>query len=487
MICVARSKMTGFRKFLVGARPLRRPGLQKPATNGRTTNCFQQCLRKARDRLRTHQKGSETPARQQRSRRCLQPGREQQHPFDVRPVAYVHAGKPALAYRQFLQARSRQDFLSLAHEVPLSGGDEFADLREAYDALDTATRSGSKASSPSIRSSIREASLATPSFRTRNVPRFRPSRRLSSVSIREADERHSISLHASHIIGWPVEQGRALLDELITFATQPCFVHQHRWRAGDLVVWDNRCTLHRGRPYDDANCRRACGARRFGFQHPHWSSLVAQQEKRLGECQIALTWRTVLAGLTTLAAIPARPDPAWPEPTNHAGARLRRWRSDRRRREDLGRRADEAPRSASAGRPETWNCQDGPRAGQVARAVPDGHTLIAIPGGHATAEALYKKLPYKTIDDFSMISMVSEYPFAFVTHADHKIQTAVDLILVLPDPKTHLCCMVPPGSDRCTISQSSGWPRWQTLDFSTFHIAAVRRSLPTFSASELIS
>ena len=47
---------------------------------------------------------------------------------------------------------------------------------------------------------------------------------------------------------------------------------------------------------------------------------------------------------------------------------------------------------------------------------------------HATAEALYKTLPYKTIDDFSMISMASEYPFVFVTYADHKIQTVADLI-----------------------------------------------------------
>ena len=70
--------------------------------------------------------------------------------------------------------------------------------------------------------------------------------------------------------------------------------------------------------------------------------------------------------------------------------------------------------------------------------MPDGHTLIAIPGGHATAEALYKKLPYKTIDDFSMISMVSEYPFVFVTHADHKIQTAVDLIRAARSQNTPL-------------------------------------------------
>jgi alpha-ketoglutarate-dependent 2,4-dichlorophenoxyacetate dioxygenase len=53
-----------------------------------------------------------------------------------------------------------------------------------------------------------------------------------------------------------LEQGRALLEELISFATQQRFVHRHHWRVGDLVVWHNRCTLHRARPYDDVRERR---------------------------------------------------------------------------------------------------------------------------------------------------------------------------------------------------------------------------------------
>jgi alpha-ketoglutarate-dependent 2,4-dichlorophenoxyacetate dioxygenase len=57
--------------------------------------------------------------------------------------------------------------------------------------------------------------------------------------------------HASHILGWPVPEGRLLLRELMERATQREFVHRHHWRVGDLVIWDNRCTMHRGRPYDD--------------------------------------------------------------------------------------------------------------------------------------------------------------------------------------------------------------------------------------------
>ena len=65
-----------------------------------------------------------------------------------------------------------------------------------------------------------------------------------------------LASHASQIIGWPLEQGRTLLEELTQFATQQRFVYRHRWRAGDLIVWDNRCTLHRARPYDDVGERR---------------------------------------------------------------------------------------------------------------------------------------------------------------------------------------------------------------------------------------
>jgi len=64
-----------------------------------------------------------------------------------------------------------------------------------------------------------------------------------------------LASHASHIIGWPVEKGRALIEELIAFATQPQFVYRHHWTVGDLVIWDNRCTMHRGRPYDDTQRR----------------------------------------------------------------------------------------------------------------------------------------------------------------------------------------------------------------------------------------
>lgn len=62
--------------------------------------------------------------------------------------------------------------------------------------------------------------------------------------------------HASHVVGWPVEEGRALLKDLVARATQPEFTYAHKWQAGDLVIWDNRCVLHRGRSWDKAQYRR---------------------------------------------------------------------------------------------------------------------------------------------------------------------------------------------------------------------------------------
>ena len=61
---------------------------------------------------------------------------------------------------------------------------------------------------------------------------------------------------AFRIIGWPVPDGRLLLKDLIEHATQRKFVYRHAWRVGDLVIWDNRCTMHRATPFEDLKYRR---------------------------------------------------------------------------------------------------------------------------------------------------------------------------------------------------------------------------------------
>jgi alpha-ketoglutarate-dependent 2,4-dichlorophenoxyacetate dioxygenase len=59
-----------------------------------------------------------------------------------------------------------------------------------------------------------------------------------------------LSAHIGRIEGWLTPEALALVRELTEFATQPRFVYRHSWSVGDLVIWDNRCTMHRGRPYE---------------------------------------------------------------------------------------------------------------------------------------------------------------------------------------------------------------------------------------------
>ncbi|MGE0801550.1 MAG: TauD/TfdA dioxygenase family protein [Lautropia sp.] len=72
-----------------------------------------------------------------------------------------------------------------------------------------------------------------------------------------------LASHASHVVGWPLEQGRALIEELIAFATQPRFVYSHPWQVHDLLLWDDRWTMHRATPYDEPHPRmmRQCSVR----------------------------------------------------------------------------------------------------------------------------------------------------------------------------------------------------------------------------------
>jgi len=157
----------------------------------------------------------------------------------------------------FKRVPGKISFLS-AHELPPAGGEtEFADLRAAYDALDAATQG-------QIEGLVAEHSvfhsrtlLGYTDFTEEERVAFPPVPQ-SLVRVHPGSGRKTLYLasHASHIIGWPVDQGRALLKQLTESSTQPRFVYQHHWRPNDLVVWDNRCTVHRARPYDDLSHRR---------------------------------------------------------------------------------------------------------------------------------------------------------------------------------------------------------------------------------------
>jgi alpha-ketoglutarate-dependent 2,4-dichlorophenoxyacetate dioxygenase len=64
-----------------------------------------------------------------------------------------------------------------------------------------------------------------------------------------------LSAHAGGIVGWPVPEARAFLRDLAEHATQPRFVYSHKWRQWDLVIWDNRQTMHRVTRFDETQVR----------------------------------------------------------------------------------------------------------------------------------------------------------------------------------------------------------------------------------------
>lgn len=136
-----------------------------------------------------------------------------------------------------------------AHSVATDGGEtQLADMRGGYDALPDKLKQ-------LIEGLIVEHSI----FHSRAVVGFaqfseqeqaeHPSAQHPLVRIHPATGRKSlyISSHASHIVGWPRPEGIDLLHELTEWATQPANVYTHRWQLGDLVMWDNRFTMHRAR------------------------------------------------------------------------------------------------------------------------------------------------------------------------------------------------------------------------------------------------
>jgi len=141
--------------------------------------------------------------------------------------------------------------------VSTSGGNtEFADMRAAYDALDGRTKA-------EVKDLVCEHSLMTSrgalgfdELTAEEKAMFAPVRqRLVRTHPKTGRKSLYLSSHAGSIVGWPVPEARAFLRDLNEHATQPRFVHVHRWLTFDLVMWDNRQTMHRVRRFDGTQVR----------------------------------------------------------------------------------------------------------------------------------------------------------------------------------------------------------------------------------------
>ena len=148
-----------------------------------------------------------------------------------------------------------------AHRVPRPsplgrGETEFVDLRAAYDALPETAKAeiADLVALHDIAWSRAQLGFTELLFGEKDVLPPVPQR---LVRIHPGSGRKTLYLaaHAAKIVGWPLPDGRLLLRDLIEHATRREFVYRHEWREGDLVIWDNRCTMHRGRHFDEREVR----------------------------------------------------------------------------------------------------------------------------------------------------------------------------------------------------------------------------------------
>jgi alpha-ketoglutarate-dependent 2,4-dichlorophenoxyacetate dioxygenase len=148
--------------------------------------------------------------------------------------------------------------ISYAYEVTPEGGElEFVSTRPAYARLP-----------PELKETIAELvvihdyvfsrsqvgkDVVSPSLAASLPP---VPQRLVRTNRAIGAKNYYVGSHARSIEGWKDEDARALLDDLVARATRPEYRYRHRWQVGDLLIWDNRCVLHRGRPYDADRFRR---------------------------------------------------------------------------------------------------------------------------------------------------------------------------------------------------------------------------------------
>ncbi len=147
--------------------------------------------------------------------------------------------------------------LLCGHVIPPEGGNtQFADMRAAYDMLDAATKIMIEDLICEHSRIFSKGALGF-TFTDQEVQAFAPVRqRLVRTHRKTGRKSLYLSSHAGRILGWPVPEAQMLLRELTEHATQREFVYTHKWQVGDLVVWDNRATMHRARPYNDTQYPR---------------------------------------------------------------------------------------------------------------------------------------------------------------------------------------------------------------------------------------
>ena len=156
----------------------------------------------------------------------------------------------------FQDPRGRYSMLAAIALPPVAADTEFADMRTAYDTLEAETRQNLEGLR--VHHSIAYSRI-TLGFEFSEGESDRLKGAVQPMVLENPRTgRRSLYLasHASRILDRPVPDGRLLLRDLMEHATRPELVYRHSWRRGDFVIWDNRATMHRARPFDDTRHRR---------------------------------------------------------------------------------------------------------------------------------------------------------------------------------------------------------------------------------------
>ena len=156
----------------------------------------------------------------------------------------------------FMNPRAAYSMLHALVTPSWGGNTEFADLRAAYDALPDRTRHEIEHLSAEHFALHTRVLLGDDAYTDDQKKAIPPAVwPLADVHPGSGRKLMFVGVHARQIIGWPTAESRMYLSDLLEHATQRAFVYTHEWQVGDLVIWDNRSTLHRGRRYDIAERR----------------------------------------------------------------------------------------------------------------------------------------------------------------------------------------------------------------------------------------
>jgi alpha-ketoglutarate-dependent 2,4-dichlorophenoxyacetate dioxygenase len=156
----------------------------------------------------------------------------------------------------FRAVPAKYSLLSGRIVVDAGGNTEFADMRAAYDALDDKTKADIEDLVCEHSLIFSRGTLGFTELTDEEKQTFRPVRQ-RLVRTHPVTGRKSLYLssHIGTIIGWPMPEARAFIRDLTEHATQPRFTYAHKWRQYDMVVWDNRVTMHRVRRFDETQVR----------------------------------------------------------------------------------------------------------------------------------------------------------------------------------------------------------------------------------------